>query len=152
MRLRVRTVFLLAPLVAVLAAASLFEAQSIAARRATTREARAIERVVMRNCAAAQQHCRWQNARISTVNARFAVGFAGGDSYDNSAILRRSSNRRQDWKILIVLGGGVRACSEYTHKGCSQRRGQGSQDRRHDDKAPQRGDVLIRNSKAPRPH
>jgi hypothetical protein len=104
-------------LVAAVAAASPFEAQSIAARRATAPEAAAIERVVMRNCEAAQKHCRWQRARTSTVNARFAVGFAGGDSYDNSAILRRSSKRRQDWKILIVLGGGVRACSEYARRG-----------------------------------
>jgi hypothetical protein len=88
-----------------------------ARRDATSSEEAAIRSVVMERCESDQSGCQWSGATVSTADERYAFGNAAGEAFSSEAFVRRSSPQAADWQVLIVQGGGIRSCDEYTQAG-----------------------------------
>lgn len=83
-----------------------------AARPATRAERRAIQALTLKACRrSGQPHCQEVAVQVSTVNPHYAFGGAIGDG--TSGYLVRFSHGA--WRIVAISGGGVMACSYWTH-------------------------------------
>lgn len=87
-------------------------------RRATGSQAAGIKAALLRTCSLSQGACRWiGGARVSSVDARYGFGEAGGDSYDGSGFVRRTSRSASKWTTLAVQGGGAEDCRYWRSHG-----------------------------------
>lgn len=81
-------------------------------RKAKSAEATGIKRATLAQCGTGQR-CRFERARVSTVNARYAFGDASGRDYGVTVILRRRSAKATRWTRVTSIGGGAPDCRQF---------------------------------------
>lgn len=103
--------------VVVVLLALIFPLLASAERRATKIEAVAIRVAVhtawTRDCKT--QPFRYRGAKVSTVDARYALGLIDDNSctYTVGWILKRPSTRSEDWRPVGGLADSAQACAAY---------------------------------------
>lgn len=87
---------------------------AVAARPATAAEGAAIKRVTVSKCGV-PGGCRWNGARVSTANPRYAWANVFGEGI-SGMLVRRPSTNGERFRVIATQGGGIGECAEWrTH-------------------------------------
>lgn len=110
------------PVVGVLMLVGLWADVASGSRKATGKEATAVDAPALKACDAKQREliaagdssgqvpCHRRAApRISTVNPRFGFSYETGEQW-SGALVHRSTARSEDWRIVATQGSGINSC------------------------------------------
>jgi hypothetical protein len=81
-------------------------------RPATVRETAIIRAVAMRACGWPKYACKWNGARVSTIDPRYAYGQSVYEGF-SGVLVRRVSVVPLRYAIVRKLGGGAEPCGSF---------------------------------------